>query len=237
VGGAILDSGLFGGAAEATAFISSVLEASTEYSMIATDLDGVILLWNEGARRLYGYEPGESIGRHKSMLHAQQDVVAGLPRVMIDRAVRHGKWEGTVDRVRKDGTNFTARVVMTLRRSETGQPIGFLLMSSDMSEELRLTAERDRSHYIWSVLESTPDAMVIVNQDGNVQLAKCRHRVAVRLCTRGTHRPPDRNADTEAVPATPSWSSCRLVLRASGPADGSWARAFGSSQGRRRVPG
>jgi PAS domain S-box-containing protein len=39
--------------------------------MIATDPDGVILLWNEGARRLYGYEPTEIIGRHKSVLHAE----------------------------------------------------------------------------------------------------------------------------------------------------------------------
>ena len=60
-----LGSGTFGGAADAEAFISSVLEASTEYSMIATDRDGVISLWNKGARRLYGYEPDEVIGRNK----------------------------------------------------------------------------------------------------------------------------------------------------------------------------
>jgi PAS domain S-box-containing protein len=76
----LLDSGMFGGAAEATALISSVLEASTEYSIIATDLAGVILLWNEGARRLYGYQAGESIGRRKSMLHPEPDVLAGCPR-------------------------------------------------------------------------------------------------------------------------------------------------------------
>jgi PAS domain S-box-containing protein len=167
----LLDPTVFAGAAEANAFISSVLEASTEYSIIATDLQGVILLWNEGARRLYGYEPGEIIGRHKSLLHAEKDVLGGLPGLMMRAASKRGKWEGTVERVRKDGTGFTARVVMTLRRDAGGRPIGFLLMSSDISEELRLVAERTRLQYTWSVLESAPDAMVIVNQQGEIQLA------------------------------------------------------------------
>ena len=167
----VLDSEMFGGAAGAYAFIRSVLEASTEYSIIATDLQGVILLWNEGARRSYGYESGEIIGRHESILHTDRDVVGGLPGLMMGGASEHGKWEGTVERVRKDGSGFTARVVMTLRCSGEGKPIGFLLMSSDITDELRLAAERTRLQYTWSVLESAPDAIVIVNRDGVVQLA------------------------------------------------------------------
>jgi PAS domain S-box-containing protein len=167
----LLDSAMFGGADGAYAFIGSVLEASTQYSIIATDRQGVILLWNEGARRLYGYESGEVVGRHKSMLHTEHDVRAGLPAAMMDGAAAQGKWEGSVERLRKDGSTFTARVVMTLRRGEGGTPVGFLLMSSDMTDELRLTAERDRLRYSWSVLESAPDAMVIVSQDGEIQLA------------------------------------------------------------------
>jgi PAS domain S-box-containing protein len=140
----VLDSEMFGGAVGACAFIGSVLEASTEYSIIATDQHGVISLWSEGARRLYGYEPGKIIGRHKSILHTDRDVVGGLPGLMMGGASEHGKWEGTVERVRKDGSGFTARVVMTLRCSVEGKPIWFLLMSSDITDELRLAAERTR---------------------------------------------------------------------------------------------
>lgn len=42
--------------AEQAAFHNSVLEGSTEYSIVAKDLEGRILAWNEGARRVYGYE-------------------------------------------------------------------------------------------------------------------------------------------------------------------------------------
>ena len=137
----LVDFEMFGGAAGAYAFIGSVLEASTEYSMIATDPQGMIVLWNEGARRSYGYEPGEIIGRHKSVLHAAGDVRTGVPDAMMAHASAHGKWEGTVERARKDGTTFTARVVMTMRHGADGQPIGFLLMSSDITDELRRQEE------------------------------------------------------------------------------------------------
>jgi len=46
-----LDSSIVGTAETALDLIGNVLESSTEYSVIGKDLDGKILLWNEGARR------------------------------------------------------------------------------------------------------------------------------------------------------------------------------------------
>ena len=156
---------------ELVGFLGNVLEASTEHSMIATDVEGLILLWNEGARRLYGYEPAEVIGQPHSVLHTEEDVRAGLPQKMMEGALREGKWEGTVERRRKDGSRFTARVVKTPRRDALGSPGGFLLISSDITDELQLTRELARARYAESLLESAPDAMVIVNSDGRIQLA------------------------------------------------------------------
>ena len=53
----------------------NILESSTEYSIIGKDLDGKILLWNEGARRLYGYAPEEVIGQPATMVIAEEDIV------------------------------------------------------------------------------------------------------------------------------------------------------------------
>ena len=87
--------------------LSNILESSTEYSIIGKDLDGTILVWNEGARRLYGYEPEELVGKANStILHAPEDVEAGKPSWILDSALRDGKWEGMVKRVRKDGRRF-----------------------------------------------------------------------------------------------------------------------------------
>jgi protein-histidine pros-kinase len=156
---------------EGLRFLRSVLESSTSYSIIATDLADTILFWNEGAHRLYGYAPDEVIGRQHASLHASAGVLSSLPEAMMRDTLEAGKWEGTVERMRKDGSEFMARVVMTLRRNGDGQPDGFLLISRDVTEELRLIAELERSQYTRSVFEAAPDAIVIVNEAGQIQLA------------------------------------------------------------------
>src|SRR5690348_5483885 len=131
------DSASVGNTEQALDFIGNVLESSTEYSVIGKDLDGKILLWNEGARRLYGYEPEEVVGKvNSAILHTPEDVQAGRPQEILQAALRDGKWEGTIQRRRKNGQQFTARVVITPRRDSSGRPIGYLLISKDISDEI-----------------------------------------------------------------------------------------------------
>src|SRR5713226_8239373 len=104
----LLDSSILADPQDATEFITNILQASTEYSIIGKSLDGVILLWNEGAKRLYGYDPEEVVGKaNSSILHAPEDVKAGRP------PLRDGKSEGTLPRIRRTGERFMARVVIT----------------------------------------------------------------------------------------------------------------------------
>src|SRR5258708_13515549 len=108
----LFDSTIVGTAEEALGFIGNILESSMEYSVVGKDLEGKILLWNEGARRLYGYEPEEVVGKANSdILHTPEDVKAGKPRQILDAALRDGKWEGTITRQRKNGQLFTPLLV------------------------------------------------------------------------------------------------------------------------------
>jgi hypothetical protein len=75
-----------------------------------------------------------------------------------------GEWEGTVVGPDEDGSHFVARVAMTPERSEDGMPIGFLAMSSDIVEDVRLHVDLHRTPaYAHSAIEFVPDAMVIVS--------------------------------------------------------------------------
>jgi PAS domain S-box-containing protein len=164
----LLDPDLFADPQVAANFISSVLEASTEYSIIGQDLEGNIQLWNEGARRIYGYETQEIVGKaNSSMLHPAEDVAAGLPQRMMATALETGKFEGTVLRKRKNGTTFTARVVLTPRRDNKGVAIGFLLISKDVSDEIRLTQVLEATQvYTRSLIESNVDAIMTTDPLG-----------------------------------------------------------------------
>src|SRR6266567_316943 len=159
----LFDNSFVGTAQGAVDFITNVLESSTEYSVIGKDLEGKILLWNEGARRLYGYEPEEVIGKaNSSILHTAADTRAGLPVQMMRIALEQHKWEGTIARRRKNGDQFTARVVITPRYDSSGQPIGFLLISKDISDEIRLT------HYARSLIEASLDPLVTISPEGKI---------------------------------------------------------------------
>ncbi|MEW6156007.1 MAG: PAS domain S-box protein [Verrucomicrobiota bacterium] len=164
----LFDSAIVGNAQEAVDFITNVLESSTEYSVIGKDLEGKILLWNEGARRLYGYEPEEVVGKANSdILHAREDVKAGKPKEILATALREGKWEGTITRLRKNGQCFTARVVITPRRDMRGRAIGYLLISKDISAEIRLTEElKATQFYTRSLIESNIDALMTTDPLG-----------------------------------------------------------------------
>jgi PAS domain S-box-containing protein len=151
-------------------FIANVLESSTEYSIIAADQAGVIILWNEGARRIYGYEPDEVLGRlNLADLYAPGAQAAGEPQETLQVALAEGKWEGTVKRVRKSGEQFMARVVVTPRRESHGEAKGYLLISKNISEEIRLTDElRDTQYYTRSLIESNVDALMTTDPLGIV---------------------------------------------------------------------
>jgi PAS domain S-box-containing protein len=134
--------------AEQVAFLKTILESSTEYSIVAKDLSGTILAWNEGARRIYGYESDDAIGKSAFMLHHPEDVASGRAQAILDEARQAGKWSGELRRVRKNGSVFTALVTITLRHAPDGSPIGFTMISHDLTESQRILEELKESHEI-----------------------------------------------------------------------------------------
>ncbi|WBV69584.1 PAS domain-containing protein [Legionella pneumophila] len=102
--------------------LQTILESAIEYSIIAINLKGVILVWNEGARRNYGYEAQELVNKESiEILHTVEDIQSGKVRKFFQTVRREGKAEEIFQRVRKDGSQFTASVTMTIRYDSQGK--------------------------------------------------------------------------------------------------------------------
>jgi len=158
--------------------ITSILTLSTEYSIIGTDSDGTILLWNEGARRTYGYEPEDVIGQaNTDSLYAPEERSTQRFYEIRETILTRGKWEGLIKRIRKNGEIFTARVIITPRRERDGKLAGFLVMSQDISGELLLEKLKEAQLYTRSLIEGNLDALVITDLSGiitDVNQQACR---------------------------------------------------------------
>src|SRR5581483_975265 len=165
----LFDSTVIREARDANEFMANVLESSTEYSIIAKSLDGKILLWNEGAHRMYGYDADEVVGKANSdILHTPEDATVGRPREMMAAALCNGKWEGIVACRRKNGELFRARVVITPRRDALGTAIGYLLISKDISDETRLTEQKSTPFDTRAPIESDIESQRTTDPGGIV---------------------------------------------------------------------
>jgi PAS domain S-box-containing protein len=123
---------------EATDFLHSVLDSSTEYAIIATDMEWHVLTFNEGARRTFGYEPEEVLGRPFTRLAPPEEAerTGGLE---IERTLRiHGRHQSEGLRLRKNGQRFPVRQITTIRTDARGQPIGYTIVCRDITQDKAL---------------------------------------------------------------------------------------------------
>ena len=143
-------------------------------------MNGRIFLWNEGAHRIYGYPAEEIIGKAtSSQLFTTDDLAAGkLPEIM-DVILCENKWEGNVTQLRKNGDTFPARLVITPQLiQKNGQISSLLIISKDITDEIRLADELNTTRIytqtleekFHGLLEATPDATVIVDRNGTILL-------------------------------------------------------------------
>lgn len=129
--------------AETATFLNSVLEGSTEYAILALDLDGWLLTWNEGARRIYGYGEGEVVGREKmELLHAPGGAASGSMAALLEAAQRGEKVEAEIEGMRKDGQCFWASLTIDRRRDAGGRPAGFVAIARDITHIKHAEQER-----------------------------------------------------------------------------------------------
>jgi diguanylate cyclase (GGDEF)-like protein/PAS domain S-box-containing protein len=159
--------------------VSGVLAAATECSIIGTDLDGTITVFNRGAERMLGYRAEELVGvQTPAVIHDASEVVARAEELGIapgfDTFVLAAR-DGRADTrewtyVRKDGTRLPVQLTVTPVLDDEQRPRGFIGIAVDLTERRRADAALQEAAEEGEIMEKAftdaPGGVALIGIDG-----------------------------------------------------------------------
>jgi len=122
----------------------AILDSSTDYAIITTDLNGLITTWNEGAQQIMGWSEEELLGASAAVFFTPEDREQQRPQVEMSIALAEGRAADERWHVRKDGRRFWAAGLMMPLKVD-GEVRGFLKILRDRTQEKETEAHRRRT--------------------------------------------------------------------------------------------
>lgn len=114
-----------------------LIEGVKDYAIFLLNKDGIVATWNEGAKKINGYDSHEIIGKNFSEFYPPEAVAARYPQFELAKALEEGKFEDEGWRVRKDGTKYWVNASITPIYNSKKQHIGFTKITKDLTERIR----------------------------------------------------------------------------------------------------
>ncbi|MEX2556877.1 MAG: PAS domain S-box protein [Actinomycetota bacterium] len=160
--------------AEAERLALAAIVESSDDAILAKSLDGIITTWNRAAQRLYGYAAAEVVGRSISLLIP--DERAGEEKDILERI---GRGEDVdhyeTERITKSGAPINVAVTISPVRDPSGTVVGASVIGRDITARVRAEAAvREREQRFRAFLEFAPDAIVIIDPDGEIVLVNAQ---------------------------------------------------------------
>jgi PAS domain S-box-containing protein len=119
-----------------------VLESMRE-GVSVSDERGVIVYTNPAEDRMFGYAPGELVGKHVTIQNTYPpEENARIVGEVIAHLGAHGYWEGEWANVRKDGTSFVTHARITALELEGGKY--WVCVQEDVTERRRAEERIER---------------------------------------------------------------------------------------------
>ncbi|MGO4222428.1 ATP-binding protein [Lysobacter sp. TAF61] len=129
-----------------------LVESVRDYAIFLLDEDGYIRSWNKGAERIKGYKAGDIVGRHFSVFYPQDRIDQGWPDHELAEARSKGRFEDEGWRLRKDGSQFWANLVLTRIDHPNGELRGFAKITRDLTDRRRIHALEDEGRRLTTFL-------------------------------------------------------------------------------------
>jgi diguanylate cyclase (GGDEF)-like protein/PAS domain S-box-containing protein len=126
--------------------LAAVVEQSSE-AIITKDLDNIVVSWNGGAERMYGWSAAEAVGRNIThLVHPKASAAEVAARIEKLRAARPEVWHALS--FRRDGSTMHVDVNVSPLHDENGRHIGEITMVRDVTQRVR-AEEALRDHQLF----------------------------------------------------------------------------------------
>jgi len=147
-----------------------LINGTKDYAVFMLDPKGHIASWNDGARRIKGYEAEEIIGRHFSVFYTPDDIAAGKPERELETALLTGAHEQEGEHVKKGGDRIWASTLVNPIYNESGTLKGFAKITRDITErKIAEVALVNSETLLRAVVDGSTDAIIAVNAAGVIQ--------------------------------------------------------------------
>jgi PAS domain S-box-containing protein len=139
-------------------------------AVIAADINGEIIYWNDAAEQLYGWTETEVLGRNITGI-LLQDVIQEDTEGVLSHLSSGKSWMGEVILKRRDGTVLTVIIATSPITDDKGETIGILGVSTDISEQ----------KWMQEVLNEAISKVVELNEKLHVVESLTRHDIRNKL--------------------------------------------------------
>jgi two-component system sensor kinase FixL len=154
---------------DAAADILAAIVESSDDAIIAKDLRGIVLSWNRGAERMYGYAAAEIIGKPLSVL-----IPPDQPDELVDITARIARGERVehyeTARVAKDGHRLDVSLSISPVRNAAGSIIGASTIARDITarkRDIRMLKESEAR--LRSIVDAAVDGIIVIDARGTIE--------------------------------------------------------------------
>lgn len=160
--------------------LEALINSATQISIVATDPDGVITVFNSGAERMLGHRAADLIGRETTaILHVAAEVASvgamlsdqfGYPVEGFDVFVVEAREGHASERewtyVREDGSHLRVNLSVSAILSENGEIEGFLGIGVDITA---LKSSENQLRRLSLIASKTTNGVVLTDANGRTE--------------------------------------------------------------------
>jgi PAS domain S-box-containing protein len=158
--------------------LAAIVESS-EDAIIGKTLDGIVVHWNQGAEKLYGYAAADIVGRSIALLipsDRPDELRQVLEKIKRGEVVSHFETK----RQKKDGTIIDVALTVSPIKDATGRVTGASSIARDITERKRAEDAVRQAKEDWErTFDAVPDLIAIL--DTEHRIVRANRSMAARL--------------------------------------------------------